>query len=968
MRDFLEERLSKRYYMTMSLNYRLKRVLALSLPLVWALAAQAQLISGVTDRITYTDAATFNVATNAGYTYAVTLNGAPIAAGVSHTIRRMDYYDLVARRTQVSDGAVVNQLVRFIVLSSNRGSPERGLIEWTPYPPTPSAEAEFAGGQLQVVAPAEYPGTLPLPVIAWVDDGPGNGRRVNGNIAITGFSGGPLPLRRGVGHVLLSASGGSGPTPLQASIGGLTVNDSVYIDTSTTWVNVSGTLPAGTVWGENSRIRVTGHITIAAGNTLTVEPGTIVQLNPGVNITNSGRTVINGTLTQPVVFTSTNVVAPERHTGAWGGFLLRGTSAELIANGAIMTGAGAAPSFSFSPGASHRSEQALLLVHSGARAFLTNCFLINNAGQIGNGYNSDVTYDHCVLQRAITAGEYVGGTIIVNNSAVIEFPAVDGEVNAAIADADYDAIYFTTGTHIMQNSLFGFCKDDAIDSGSGGAGTVVVSNCWVESALHEALAWSGGGRQTWTWDSVIINSGQGLECGWSEGANTPLVYADRMLSLGNSVGARYGDNYEGTSGLGLKDGFLTVSNSFILYNYRDVWGQVWDNTWNYRVADMDVHDNYISQANTNHPNNTVWNPAAHASLLRPFMRTPPTAAVGLGFANWRPLTLSSLSNGIPIRLSTYTTNVVSVDYAVRTPNATFASGTLTFQPGETVKHIFAPASGVSTQDLVRVALSNPVRAEITTASQILITPAGSGDSTNSPIVTFNSIWRYLDTGVDQGTAWRASGFNDSNWPMNCAQFGYNDGDECTTISFGPNASAKYPTSYFRKSVNIPDPTVFTNLSMRLLRDDGGVVYINGTERFRSPTLPQPPAIIVYSTLATNQSVSSAPPDNTVDTTTLNRNVLAAGTNVIAVEVHQHRGDSSDLSFDLELMGNLVAQAPRLNIARFEDELVLYWGNSSFNLQHADEISPDANWTTISGASSPVTISPADTKRFYRLRR
>ena len=85
--------------------------------------------------------------------------------------------------------------------------------------------------------------------------------------------------------------------------------------------------------------------------------------------------------------------------------MLRGSSAQLTANGAIMTGAGASANFSFSPGASHRAEQALLLVHSGAKAFLTNCFLINNAGQIGNGYNSDVTYDHCLLQRANTKAE-----------------------------------------------------------------------------------------------------------------------------------------------------------------------------------------------------------------------------------------------------------------------------------------------------------------------------------------------------------------------------------------------------------------------------------------------------------------------------------------------------------------------------------------------------------------------------------
>jgi hypothetical protein len=931
----------------------------LSILAAWFLvfSVHAQLITGVNDRITYTDQATFTVPTNSGYTYEVTLNGLPIAAGVTHTIARMDYYDLFARRVLNDGGVTTSQLVRFIVLSSNRGSPERGLIAWTPYPPIPSAVAEFTGGQLHVVAPENFPAGLDIPVVAWVDDGPGNGRRVNGNVSAPGFP--LLPLRRGVGHVLLPPSTNTGILNFDAAIQGLTTNKLISIDTSTTWSNVSGILPAGAIWPANSRIRVTGNITVLAGNTLTIEAGSIVQLNASVNITNSGRTLINGTRERPVVFTAANRVAPESHAGAWGGFLLRGVSAELIANGAIMTGAGAASSFSFSPGASHRSEQALLLVHSGARASLTNCFLINNTGQIGNGYNSDVTYDHCLLQRAITAGEYVGGTIIVNNSAVIEFPAVDGEVNATIADSDYDAIYFTTGTHILRDSLFGFCKDDAIDSGSGGAGTVVVTNCWVESALHEALAWSGGGRQTWTYDTTLINSGQGIESGWSEGANSPICFADRLLSIGNSVGARYGDNYEGTSGLGLKDGFLTVTNSIILHNYRDVWGQVWD-TWNYRVADMDIRGNFLTAPNTNHPSNTVWDSAVHAPRLAPFMHVPAEAAVGVGFANWNPLTLRDLTNGIPIRLSIFTTNVVSFDFAVQTPTTTLAQGNLTFQPGETVKHIYAPISGVSTQDLVRVSLSNPVACEFTTASEMLIGSAIT--ETSVALVPLNSAWRYFDNGTDLGVAWRAANYNDSGWSNGVAQLGYGDSprDETTFIRRTNSGGTITITFYFRHAFQVADPTQFASLGMRLVRDDAGVVYINGREVYRSPNLPTFPAAISYLTEATSTG------ENTPDIATLNATNLVAGNNVIAVEIHQESTGSSDVSFDFELTGNLVGGPPRLNVTRFGDEYVLHWSDPAYRLETTDTLTPNANWTRVAGATSPMSIAPASTPVFYRL--
>ncbi len=925
-------------------------------------------INGVVDRTSYTDSATFIVVAAPGFSDEVTLNGHPVASGVSHTVRTMDYYDLAVRRTEVATDDVTTALVRFIVLSSSRGSPERGLIQWTPFPPTTSASEEFAGATLDVLAPASYPAGLDIPMVARVWEADGQARRVNGWVRAPGFESAAFRMVRGVGFGFLPGAA-TGPVQFDGVLGTLPVARQVAIEASPAWTTVSGILGAATDWPANSRIRVIGNLTIDAGSSLTIGAGTVVLLDPGVNITNSGRTEINGTVTAPVVFTAATRVAPEQRGGAWGGWIMRGTVASLTANHAIMTGSGAAGSFSFSPGSSHRSEQALLFVHSGATVSMTNCALINNAGQIGNGYYSTITWDRCLLQRAITTGEYEGCTNVIKHSAVIEFPSIDGVYSAQIADADFDGIYMIGGTNYFAHSLFGFAKDDAIDSGSGGAGTVVMTNCWVESALHEALAWSGGGRQTWTYDTVLMNSGQGFECGWSTGSDSPLCWGERLLSIGNSVGARYGDNYEGTSGLGLKNGFQWLTNSIVLHNYRDVWGQVWDNTWNYRVGRMDIRNNFLTAANTNHLNNSVWNPAADAARLAPFMRTPTVAAVGVGFANWNSLTTRDLTNGVPLRLSTFTTRPVSVSYAVATPSGSIAAGTVTFAPGEMLKRIFAPIDSLTGNELVRVTLRQPVACEITSARDILIVPAGGTTATNQTLIALSSPdWRFLDRGQDQGTAWRAPGFNDTGWSNGCAQLGYNDGDECKVVGFGPNASAKYPTTYFRKSFTVANPEQFTSLSLRVVRDDGAAVYINGTEVLRSPTLPQPPTQITYATVATNLSIANAPADNTVDLASPSATVLSPGLNVIAAEVHQHRGDSSDMSFDLELMGNLPPQAARLNVARFGAELVLYWSDASYRLESSPALGAGESWSPASGALSPVTINSVDVMRFYRLRR
>ncbi len=928
--------------------------------------AQSIVIDGVADRTKYDNQATFRVQTNASFTYAVTLNGVSVPAGISNTVMKMDYYDLRVIRTDTNTLAVTNALVRFIVQSTQRGDPERGLIQWVPLPPIPSSAAEVAGAQLDLVTPLDYPAGLDIPVVARVEAGFGTARRVNGWVSAPGFEGSAFRILRGVGHGFLPPSGAGTNLSFNGSLQGLSTSKSISIESNTSWTTVSGIL-GNTTWTNNARIHVTGNLTIPAAVTLTIEAGAVVKLNPGVNITNTGRTIINGTATQPVVFTSTNRVAPEVRTFAWGGFFMRGAASELTANYAIFTGSGAAGSISFSPGSSHRSEQPLFFVHSNALLRMTNSAAINLAGQVGNGYFSTITWERTLVQRAITVGEWEGCTNIVSRSAMIEFPSVDGIYNATIADSDYDGIYTIRGTNFFINSLFGFCKDDAMDFGSGGAGSAVVRNCWVESALHEALAWSGEGRRTWTYDSVLINSGQGIEAGWSttnaSSPVSPIVNASNLLSTANSVGARFGDNYTGTSGLGNKAGFLTITNSFILHNYRDVWGQVWDDTWNYRSNNMDIRSNYLTQPNTFHPSNELWNPSTDATRLAPFMTTPANAPVGMGLALWNlQITAVDLTNGIPVRLSSFTTNAVTVNYAIETPTTVLTSGTLTFTPGETVKNIFANPAVLGSAATWRVALANPSGGEITGSSAAY---ALAQQPTNAPstLIGAGTAWRYLDDGSDQGTAWRSNSFIMSAfWSNGVAQLGFGDNDEVTRVRRTNTATFQTNiTVYFRRAFTVADPAAFTSLAMWMLRDDGGVVYLNGTEVFRSPSLAPAPTPILFNTFASQQG--SAPGDNTIDTATLSASLLLPGTNWVAVEIHQYDLPSSDLSFDFSLTGNT---APRVFQQPFGGDLLLNWNATDYRLEQADDVT--GPWTVVPSFDVPATVNPNAAKKFFRLRK
>ncbi|MFT7561178.1 MAG: hypothetical protein ACI93R_003103, partial [Flavobacteriales bacterium] len=109
----------------------------------------------------------------------------------------------------------------------------------------------------------------------------------------------------------------------------------------------------------------------------------------------------------------------------------------------------------------------------------------------------------------------------------------------------------------------------------------------------------------------------------------------------------------------------------------------------------------------------------------------------------------------------------------------------------------------------------------------------SSYSIAATFVAKGSDWRYLDDGSNQGSAWRSISFNDVSWQEGGAQLGYGDGDERTELGYGPSSSDKFVTSYFRQSFQLSSLSGITGLSLQLLRDDGAVVYINGSEVLRS---------------------------------------------------------------------------------------------------------------------------------------
>ncbi len=167
-----------------------------------------------------------------------------------------------------------------------------------------------------------------------------------------------------------------------------------------------------------------------------------------------------------------------------------------------------------------------------------------------------------------------------------------------------------------------------------------------------------------------------------------------------------------------------------------------------------------------------------------------------------------------------------------------------------------------------------------------------GTSVNGQTVLINSssTWNYLDDGSNQGTDWRATNFNDASWSTGPAELGFGNSPASQLVS-------GHIGYYFRKIVNITNPSQYSNFTMNIRRDDGIVVYVNNIEIYRNN---MPAGIINYNTVASSTCTDDG---NAVLTVSVPNTVFVNGNNTVAAEVHNRSTSSSDITFELALVGN-----------------------------------------------------------------
>jgi hypothetical protein len=341
------------------------------------------------------------------------------------------------------------------------------------------------------------------------------------NLELTPAGSGPgvetVSLKRGSGAALVPVDANGA---VELSVEGTSRTVSAAVEAVT--LVPGGTLPPGDHRWENGDYVVEADLTIPGEGNLTVSPGRIIYLEPGVNIIVEGGLFLEGAGAEPVVLAPLEPLLP------WGGVEV--TEGVLTADWTIFQGGGGDPSREFG----HSHSQPVVMFRRAAGGF-SHCLFLDNPGKALGAWESTLDFTAGLITRCDTGGEFQFSLVRIQSSHILDIPSDDH----VFIDDDNDGFYFnglpdwTQDTSRVENCCFVTGKDDALDHNGA---RLLVQNCWIEDFMHEGVAASNRNVAV-VRNCLFCNCDQGVEAGYGE----PLLVVEHcvLLENGNFYGLKY---------------------------------------------------------------------------------------------------------------------------------------------------------------------------------------------------------------------------------------------------------------------------------------------------------------------------------------------------------------------------------------------------------------------------------------------
>ena len=171
------------------------------------------------------------------------------------------------------------------------------------------------------------------------------------------------------------------------------------------------------------------------------------------------------------------------------------------------------------------------------------------------------------------------------------------------------------------------------------------------------------------------------------------------------------------------------------------------------------------------------------------------------------------------------------------------------------------------------------------------------------LIRIGDEWRFHKGKTRPAKAWKAAGYDDTDWTVGPSGIGYSSG-----LKYATNLSdmrGNYLAVFMRRQFEIEDLSTVLQLKLAIRYDDGFIAYINGKEVARSLSMGRPGKSIGFNRPAIAKHDEEDPEE--FYTIEVGQDLFRQGKNVLAIEFHNAATKSTDACAVPRLIASVVGE-------------------------------------------------------------